>query len=168
MKMVACFLVGLCFIFAASAVVGLNAQAEKALKTEQVKPGDLKGFLKDSKGKPFPKVELTVVNEKGEVIQKAVTNENGEYLFKNLPEGGYTLKVAGKEAFRLEVTPKAAVGTVKARLPSAVRHPVTGMLVPEALTALEWTLIVVGGVGLAVAVPTIIQHNDSDDDPVSP
>ena len=168
MKLIVCFLVGLCFVLFASAAVDLNAQADKALKTEQVKPGDLKGFLKDSQGKPFPKVELAVVNEKGEIVQKAVTNENGEYLFKNLPEGNYTLKVAGKEAFKLQVTPNAAVGTVRARLPSAVRDPATGLLVPEALTALEWTLIVVGGVGLAIAVPTIIHHNDSDSDHVSP
>ncbi len=143
---------------------GLASAQDAPMRTEQVKPGDLKGFLKDSKGKPFSKVELSVVNEKGEVVQKAVTNQNGEYLFKDLPEGNYTLNVSGKPAFALQVTPAAGMNTIQARLPSAARDPATGALMPEALTALEWTLIVVGGVAVAVAVPTIIHHNDDDDD----
>ena len=155
-----------CCLFACALVVAFSGPAaaaavppQQALKTEQVKPGNLKGFLKDSKGKPFADVELTVVNEKGEVVQKAVTNANGEYLFKDLPEGNYVLKVAGKEAFKLEVTPNAAVGTVQARLPAAARSAATGALVPASLTTLEWTLVIVGGVAVAVAVPAIVHNN---------
>lgn len=157
----------LCAIIAAGLVLsfcGLASAQDTPMRTEQVKPGDLKGFLKDSKGKPFTNVELSVVNEKGEVVQKAVTNQNGEYLFKNLPEGNYTLNVSGKPAFALQVTPAAGMNTIQARLPSAARDPATGALVPAALTGLEWTLIIVGGVAVAVAVPAVIHHNDDDDD----
>lgn len=149
--------------------VAIGAQVGKELKTEKVKPGGLKGFLKDSQGKPFAKVELSVVDEKGNVVEKVVTDANGEYAFKDLKEGKYTFRVAGKDAFMLDVTPEAGATTVQARLPSTVRDPKTGMVVSESMTALEWTLVVIGGVGVAIAVPAIIHHNDDDDDdPISP
>jgi len=133
------------------------------LKTKQVKPGDLKGSLKDPQGKPFSNVELTVTNESGEVVQKAVTNADGEYQFSNLPEGNYTLNVSGQPAFNLAVTPAAGTGTIEARLPSTVRDAATGAIAPGALTGLEWTLLIIGGVGVAVAVPTVVHHNENDD-----
>jgi hypothetical protein len=153
--------------FLALAVLFLVASSvcaqETILKTEKVKPGDLRGFLKDSRGKPFTKVELTLMDENGQLVQKAITNANGEYRFTNLAEGTYTLNVAGRPAFKLEVTPTAGVDAIQARLPSTVRDPDTGLLVPQPLSTLEWTVIIVGGVAVAIAVPTIIHHNEDSD-----
>lgn len=145
----------------AVSICGIADAQDKQLRTEKVKPGDLKGFLRDTKGRPFPNVEMTIENEEGQVVQRAVTNANGEYTFKNLPEGNFTLKVAGQPAFKLEVTPAASVTAIQARLPGTVRDEESGGVIPESLTALEWTVLVVGGVGVAVAVPAIIHHNES-------
>jgi hypothetical protein len=172
MKAIICSLLAAAILLAPCGPA-IGAPVQKELKTEKVKPGGLKGFLKDSRGKPFSKVELSIVDEKGNVIQKAVTDANGEYTFTDLKEGTYTFRVAGKDAFKLEVTPAAAASSIQARLPSTVKDPKTGLVIADSLNALEWTLVVIGAVGVAIAVPAVIHHNDDDDDddagaPISP
>jgi len=160
------FLVAAFLLFLGSPVLA----AQDPVNVQKVPPGDLKGVLKDSKGKAFKDVEMSIVDKDGKVIQKTTTNAKGEYTFKNLPEGDFALHVAGKPTFALQVTEGAAAGAVQAVVPAVARDGATGALAPAALTTLEWTLIIVGGVVVAVGIPVIINHNDDDDDdkPVSP
>ncbi len=146
------------------------AAPQDPVSTQKVPPGDLKGVLKDSKGQPFKDVDISIVDKEGNIVQKTATNAKGEYTFKNLPEGDYALHVAGKPTFGLQVTKGASAGTVQAVVPAVARNAATGALAPAALTTLEWTLIIVGGVAVAVGVPAVINHNDDDDDnkPLSP
>ncbi len=144
--------------------------AQDPVNVQKVPPGNLKGVLKDSKGKAFKDVEMSIVDKDGKIVQKTTTNAKGEYTFKNLPEGNFALHVAGKPTFSLQVTEGATAGAVQAVVPAVARDGATGALAPAALTTLEWTLIIVGGVTVAVGVPAVINHNDDDDDnnPVSP
>lgn len=145
--------------------------AQDPVNVQKVPPGDLKGVLKDSKGKPFTDVEMSIVDKNGDIIQKTMTNAKGEYTFANLPEGDFALHVAGKPTFSLQVIEGASAGTVQAVVPAVARDGATGALAPAALTTLEWTLIIVGGVAVAVGVPAIINHNNNnndDDKSVSP
>jgi len=141
------------------AVSGGAAAVDKPIKAFKFEPGNLKGVVKDSAGKPVENLDLALLDEEGNVVQRAVTNGKGEYLFKGVGKGNYTLKVAGKTTFALQASEGAGSQALQILVPMSVRETATGAIATGALTALEWAVIVVGTTGVAVGVPAVIHHN---------
>ncbi len=148
-----------------------SAPLDKPIKAFKFEAGNLKGVVKDAAGKPVPNLEMSILNEKGAVVQKVVTDSKGQYLFKGIAKGNYTLKVAGKTTFALQAAEGVGTQALEILVPVSVRETATGAIATGALTALEWAVIVVGTTGLAVGVPAVIHHNKEKhpgQPPVSP
>ncbi len=156
MKMLVRWFLALALILAVSGGV---AAADKPIKAFKFEPGNLKGVVKDSSGKPVQNLQMSILDEKGNVVQKAVTDGKGEYLFKGIGKGNYTLKVAGKTTFALQASEGVGSQALQILVPVSVRETATGAIASGALTALEWAVIVVGTTGVAVGVPAVIHHN---------
>lgn len=151
------------FMTTADVLAQEKAPAAKGVASQKVKPGDLKGVLTNSKGKPLSQVQLTVTDAQGNVVSKAVTDKNGKYALKGLGEGKFTLYVEETKTTALEVTPSAKISSLRIVMPGSVKIAPPGMVDPTALTTLEWTVLVVGGVGVIVGVPAVVHHNESGD-----
>ncbi|MBN2359355.1 MAG: TonB-dependent receptor [Deltaproteobacteria bacterium] len=81
--------------------------AGTALATTQT--GQIAGYVSDPSGLPVPEVQLELSGEN--MIggaRKSVTNEDGEFRFKNLPPGSYTL-IASHDLYRRVKTDKIIV-----------------------------------------------------------
>lgn len=138
---------------------GGGLAADKPLKAFKFEPGNLKGVIKDASGKPIENLEMAMVDTKGNVVQKVVTDSKGTYVFKGVGAGDYTLKVGGKTILALQGAEGVGTQALEILVPASVRETTTGAIATGALTALEWVVIVVGTTGVAVAVPTVIHHN---------
>jgi len=132
---------------------------KESLFVQKVRPGRLNGLVQDADGTRLEEVPIEILNANGKVVGKGATNKYGLYSIKNLPEGRYLLRVAGRNVVILEATPKATVSSLKIILP-----PGGGGLTP-----LQWTLIAAGGVAVAVGVAAIVHgHGGSSHHTVSP
>ena len=59
----------------------------------RVKPkGTLSGKITDEDGKPLQGVEVSCTDAENRVVGRMETDQDGKYLFKDLPEGEYTIK----------------------------------------------------------------------------
>lgn len=143
----------------ALALSGGIPAADKPIKAFKFEPGNLTGTVRDSAGKPVQNLEMSILDDKGNLVQKAVTDGEGKYLFKGIGDGTYTLKVAGKTTFALQASEGAGSQALQILVPASVRETATGAIATGALTALEWAVIVVGTTGVAVGVPAVIHHN---------
>ncbi len=56
-------------------------------------PGSITGTAKDSNGGVLPGASVTVINPAKAITQKAETNEQGDFVFPQLPPGTYTITV---------------------------------------------------------------------------
>lgn len=91
----------------AVAPLALLAWAGTAHATTQT--GQITGYVSDPSGLPVPEVKLELTGE-GMIggARKASTNEDGEFRFKNLPPGSFTL-VASHDLYRRVKTEKIIV-----------------------------------------------------------
>ena len=63
-----------------------------------VPAGELSGSVRDSEGLPVEGLELVAVDEAGAPERRAHTDAGGRYLFRDLPDGEYTLYPGGRSA----------------------------------------------------------------------
>jgi hypothetical protein len=63
--------------------------------------GSIRGRVADSAAAPVPQAKVTVVNDQTGFMRSEFTNEDGYYVFPNLPLGTYTLTIE-KEGFEKE------------------------------------------------------------------
>ena len=77
---------------------------EKYTKIEakeiEVKTNSITGIIKDEEGMSVSNIEISI-NKEGQEIKKAVTNEEGRYVFSDIEEGRYELKIE-EEIYELE------------------------------------------------------------------
>lgn len=134
------------------------ADTKPGLQQYQVKPGRLKGFIRDSSRKKLAGQKVSIADANGKTVSSSVSDKYGMYEFKNLPEGAYYLKLDDQKIARLLVTKKATVSTIQIVVPANA----------TLLTPLQWTLIAVGGTAVVVGTVAIINNNDSSSTRVSP
>lgn len=72
--------------------------------------GEVLGQVKDASEAVISGATVTVVHAKKGVSRSAVTNENGEYSFRNLPVGNYSLTVEGNDYRSVESQLSVNVG----------------------------------------------------------
>ncbi|MEO7538907.1 MAG: ankyrin repeat domain-containing protein, partial [Pyrinomonadaceae bacterium] len=83
---------GLKTVVANERVVGESSDKNKeADRVDAV--GSISGTIVDSNGAVIPNVNLRLFNEKGETIRTAMSDEEGVYMFKDIPVGAYSIKV---------------------------------------------------------------------------
>jgi hypothetical protein len=68
-------------------------QADLSLEKDTTPGGTISGVVTDQNGAVITFAVVTVFNETGSVYQSMVTNAEGYYEFKGLPDGRYKLKV---------------------------------------------------------------------------
>ena len=77
---------------------------EKYTKIEakeiEVKTNSITGIIKDEEGMSVSNIEISI-NKEGQEIKKTVTNEEGRYVFSDIEEGRYELKIE-EEIYELE------------------------------------------------------------------
>ena len=56
--------------------------------------GKLSGKVTDEDGNPLQGVEVICIDSDGRAAARGLTDENGTYLFEDLPKGGYTIQVS--------------------------------------------------------------------------
>jgi hypothetical protein len=81
-----------CFLFAAL--------------TMYAKPGNINGKVNDADGKPIDAANVVLLKTDNKTLVKAdVSAENGAYVFDNIPDGEYVLKITvpGYEVYSSEV-----------------------------------------------------------------
>ena len=64
---------------------------------EEEKPvpkASLSGKITDEDGNPLKGVEVQCIDNEGKAVAEGVTDEQGSYLFEDLPEGEYTIQVS--------------------------------------------------------------------------
>lgn len=143
---------------------------KKILREFQVKPGTLKGIVKDTRGRPMSKATIELKDAKGRSVAKTVTNQRGEYLFKNVPAGKYTAIVNGRAQLALTMTPEANVSRLLIIPPKAAAAGAGAGAAAAGLGTWTWVAIgagaavVVGG-GVAVAANN---SGGSSSRPISP
>ena len=84
--------------------------------------GTLTGRASDDKGEALPGVTVTVASPALQGTRSAVTSINGDYIFRFLPPGDYTIKFELQGFSTLETTKKisaAQTATVNAEMPLA-------------------------------------------------
>lgn len=84
--------------------------------------GTLTGRVSDDKGEALPGVAVTVSSPALQGTRTAVTSINGDYIFRFLPPGDYTIKFELQGFSTLETTKKisaAQTATVNAEMPLA-------------------------------------------------
>ena len=69
-------------------------------KEIEVKTNSITGIIKDEEGMSVSNIEISI-NKEGQEIKKAVTNEEGRYVFSDIEEGRYELKIE-EEIYELE------------------------------------------------------------------
>lgn len=173
---------GLMF-FAAHADAGatkpLTIKKKKVLREFQVKPGTLKGIVKDTRGRPMKNATIELRNAKGKTIAKTVTNSRGEYLFKNVPAGQYDALINGKATLKLTMTPAANVSRLLIIPPSAAAGGAKaaaggGAGAGSAAAGVgTWTWVLIGAgtavvVGGGAAVVANNRSSGSSNRPISP
>ena len=90
---------------------------EKYTKIEakeiEVKTNSITGIIKDEEGMSVSNIEISI-NKEGQEIKRTVTNEEGRYVFSDIEEGKYELKIE-EEIYELENKEKIEVkeGIVK-------------------------------------------------------
>ena len=77
---------------------------EKYTKIEakeiEVKTNSITGIIKDEEGMSVSNIEISI-NKEGQEIKRTVTNEEGRYVFSDIEEGRYELKIE-EEIYELE------------------------------------------------------------------
>ena len=69
-------------------------------KEIEVKTNSITGIIKDEEGMSVSNIEISI-NKEGQEIKKTVTNEEGRYVFSDIEEGRYELKIE-EEIYELE------------------------------------------------------------------
>jgi hypothetical protein len=88
-------------LFVALAALTFSAQAQQTL-------GGITGTVTDNSGAVLPHTTVTLVGDQTQLTRTAVTNDEGSYLFVDLPIGTYSLKFT-HEGFETENVPSIAV-----------------------------------------------------------
>jgi hypothetical protein len=78
-------------------VLGLLAAPERASAQAQITTGVIQGDVRDTTGAVLPGVMVEVQNVETNLVQSRVTEENGRFVFLQLPPGSYrvTFRLAG-------------------------------------------------------------------------
>ena len=69
-------------------------------KEIEVKTNSITGIIKDEEGMSVSNIEISI-NKEGQEIKRTVTNEEGRYVFSDIDEGKYELKIE-EEIYELE------------------------------------------------------------------
>ena len=90
-----CLFVAVCFLFASLGAYGQTL-------------GSIAGEVHDTSGAVVPGAAISATNTSTNATRTSVTNEAGEYAFRSLPPGIYSLK-AEKAGFKTTVRPQGLV-----------------------------------------------------------
>lgn len=150
----------------------------KKLRLEplQLKAGTLRGVVKGYTGKPFANTTIELIDARGNLIAKSVTNARGEYLLRNVPPGRYTAIIGGRTELPITMTDKATVSRlmIVPRYAGSVAAPSAAGTTSEGFLGLStWAWVAIGGgVVAAVAIPIALSGGDSSSSstppPISP
>ena len=147
--------------------------ASPRLEPIQLKAGTLRGVVKSHMGKPVVRTSVELLDAKGKVIARSVTNSQGEYVLQNVPAGKYTVRVGGRTRLPITMTREATVSRLLivpryvGAASGAAASSSTGFL---GLGTWAWVAIG-GGVAAAVAIPLAASGGGGGgggDSPVSP
>jgi hypothetical protein len=134
------------------APAAVQAARPVAAKPLSVKPGEIQGAIFDPvTTKPWGQVTIELVDgESGKVLATATTDAKGGYRFADVKEGKYVVRVNGKLALAVEVSPAAEADVLNLAVPTAVMGQAAGVV--------TWTAVAVVGAGVvtAVAAPAVV------------
>jgi formylglycine-generating enzyme required for sulfatase activity len=92
----------------ADAVKGKPAEQFR-MEPIQVEAGTLQGVIKGYTGKLQASTSLELLDEKGNVVARTITNVRGEYVLKDIPPGKYTAVIRGKVKLPVTMTTEPVV-----------------------------------------------------------
>src|SRR5687768_13400088 len=131
-------------------VLGLAAALAQPSAAQGVQTGQLVGTVKTSDGQKLPGATVTIASPALQGTRDQVTDENGDYSFKGLPNGAYTVTVSMSGLSTVEqksVVPLGGIARVDASLNVA---------------SLEETVVVTAESSSALTTPQVGANFDDD------
>lgn len=77
--------------------VGFSSKTFSVFTIAYTPDTDIAGTVKDSDGLPVEGAKVELVDKNGSTIANTTTDENGDYIFENIPDGDYDIKITAPD-----------------------------------------------------------------------
>lgn len=132
---------------------GTSAAASTEKDVMVLKSGSMKGTIQDTTGRVIAEIPMKLLDKDGAVVQKAVTDESGQFSMSDLDEGGYTLAVGETYSLKLALKKEGEASEMKVIVPAG--DPIDDA---EGFTV---THVLVGGIIIAIIVAVAVAVSNS-------